>query len=51
MRAREFLPELTGIKQHTSQIGAADQWAPYETDADQYPDVANRSVQYRVILI
>ena len=51
MRIKEFLSELTGIKQHTSQIGAADQWAPYETDADQYPDVANQSVQYRDILI
>ena len=51
MKAKEIISELTGIKKHTSQIGAADQWAPYETDADQYPDVANQSVQYRDILI
>lgn len=51
MRANEFLTELTGIKKYTSQIGAADQWAPYETDADRYPDVANQSVQYQNILV
>ena len=51
MRATEFLSELTGIKKYTSQIGAADPWAPYETDADEYPDVANQSVQYQKILI
>jgi hypothetical protein len=50
MRSHEFLSELTGIKKYTSQIGAADPWAPYETDADQYPDVANQSVQYQGIL-
>jgi hypothetical protein len=46
-----IISELSGIKKHTGQIGAADPWAPYETDADQYPDVANQSVQYRDILI
>jgi hypothetical protein len=50
MRAYEIVTELTGIKKYTSQIGAADPWAPYETDADQYPDVANQSVQYQGIL-
>jgi len=51
MRAYEFLTELSGIKKYTSQIGTADQWAPYETNFDEYPDVANQSVQYRDILI
>ena len=50
MRATEFLTELTGIKKHTSQIGPADFSAPYTTDFDQYPDIANQSVQYRDIL-
>jgi hypothetical protein len=50
MRAQEFVTELTGIKKYTSQIGAADQWAPYETDFDQNPEVANQSVQYQGIL-
>ena len=50
MRANEILTELTGIKKHTSQIGPADLWAPYTTSFDQYPDIANQSVQYRDIL-
>jgi hypothetical protein len=50
MRANEILTELTGIKKHTSQIGPADLSAPYTTSFDQYPDIANQSVQYRDIL-
>jgi len=51
MRACEFVAELTGIKQHTSQIGDADPWAPYETNFDEYPEIGNQSIQYREILI
>jgi hypothetical protein len=51
MRAHEFINELTGIKKYTSQIGAADPWAPYETNFDEEPDVANQSIQYSRILI
>lgn len=50
MRASEFLSELTGVKKYTSQIGAADPWAPYEANADEEPDEANQSVQYVRIL-
>jgi hypothetical protein len=50
VRAQEFVTELTGIKKYTSQISAADPWAPYETDFDQNPEVANQSVQYQGIL-